>query len=145
MAVIERGDRIQGGLDVGLHKSVVVLTTAQVRALNSTARTIVPSPGTGLAIFPSFMTIKMNGATAFTGIASGEDLLVRYDGTVGTTLAVFETIGFLNQTDRPTWGRTFGNTSFEVRGDEELELANSGPITGGSPLLVTTYYRLVEV
>ena len=145
MTVIERGERVPDSLDLGLHKSVVRLTAAQVRALNSTARTVVPSPGAGRAILPVFMTMKVDGGTAFGGIAAGEDITVRYDGSVGTTLATFETTGFLNQTDRPTWARTFGNTSFEVRGAEELELSNSGAITSGSPVIVTTYYRIVEV
>ena len=145
MTVIQRGDQVQDSLNVGIHKAEVTLTTAQMRALSTTARTVVPSQGTGRAIIPVFMVLKVLGGTAFTGISSGEDLTVRYDGAVSTTLATIESTGFLNQTDTPTWAITFGNTAFEVRGAEEIELSNSGPITGGSPVRVTTYFRIVLV
>ena len=145
MGTIKVSDPIDGGLEIGVYKSVVVITTVRMRALNTTARAIVPAPGAGLAIVPLDMSVKMTGATAFGGIANTENIIVRYDGTT-TTRATIEPTGFLDQTDRPTRVVSFASaTAYEPIANQALEVSNSGAITGGSPVEFTTYYRVISV
>ena len=148
MARIPTGDQIEGAVTLGgVDRKVLTqrFTAAQVRALATVARTLVPAPGAGKAVFPLEVQIKMDGATAFGGIAAGEDLRVRYDGAT-TTLIGIETTGFLNQTDRPTRvALTQYTTAREPLANTAIELDNSGVITGGSALIVTTYYREIDL
>ena len=87
MARIGANNRIEGGI-LFEREAVVDLPTGQVRALNGTARALVPAPGTGLALVPISLTATMLGATAFGGIStSGEhhSPLRRHYGRQGDT------------------------------------------------------------
>ena len=64
----------------------------------------------------------MEGTTIFGSIGTGDDLVVRYDGTTAA-LATIETAAFLNQTDQPTRvvsGRSL--TATEPLEDTEVEI-----------------------
>lgn len=75
------------------------VTSAQVLALNATPITIIPAPGANLAIVPNIVVIRHAGGTAYGGIATGEDLVLKYtNGSGAQCSSVIETVGFLDQT-----------------------------------------------
>ena len=100
MARIQITNRIEGATLL-LHETSRRFTGAWVRALNATARTLVPSPGAGSALVPISLRARMDGGAAFSSIGSGDDIILRFDGTT-VAIATLETTGFLSQTDRPT-------------------------------------------
>ena len=145
MARIGANNRIEGGI-LFEREAVVDLPTGQVRALNGTARALVPAPGTGLALVPLSLTATMLGATAFGGISTSENIILRYEGTTAAR-ATLEPTGFLDQTDTPS--RVVSCVSeaaaYEPEPDTALELSNSGAITGGSPVRFTLTYHVIKV
>ena len=145
MTRIEGKHRIEGSA-LFAREAIVRLSTAQVRALSTTARALVAAPGTGLALVPISLTAKMLGATAFGGIGTSENIILRYEGTTATR-AILEPTGFLDQTDLPSRvvSCVSEQAAYETEEDTALELSNSGPITGGSPVLFTLTYHVVEV
>ena len=145
MTRIQNSHRIEGSVDFDRKIASVRLTGAQARALSTTARTLVAAPGAGKGIQVDEVRVHMEGTTIFGSIGTGDDLVVRYDGTTAA-LATIETAAFLNQTDRPTRvvsGRSL--TATEPLEDTEVEISNSGALTGGSALRVTVVYRVLDV
>ena len=127
-------------------EAVVRLPTNQVRGLNGTARALVDAPGAGLALVPISLRARMLGTTAFGGIASGENIILRYKGTTAAR-ATLEPTGFLDQTDLPS--RVVSCVSeaaaYATEENADLELSNSGAITLGGPVLFTLTYHVVKV
>ena len=80
MARIKISNRIEGATLL-LHETSRRFTGAWVRALNATARTLVPSPGAGSALVAVSLRARMDGGAAFSSIGSGDDIILRYDGT----------------------------------------------------------------
>ena len=123
------------------------LTTAQVRALNSTEQEIIPAPGAGKIIVPGRgIVLHLNAGTAFGGVATGEDLTFEYAGGTVNPFGTVETTGFLSvntaQTriliNRPTAALIpVVNTG--------IEITNSGAVTGGRGLTIWAYYFIVEL
>ena len=100
MTRILNSHRIEGSVLFDRQIVDVRIPTNQVRALSTTARTLVAAPGAGKGIVVDEVRAQMVGTTAFSSVGSGEDLVVRYDGTTAA-LATIETTGFLDQTDLP--------------------------------------------
>ena len=146
MARIKTSNVIEGASPATELRSYTVrLTGSQVRSLSTTARTLIPAPGAGFGIVLDHVVAKKTGTTAFSGIAAGEDLRVRYDGAT-VNLASFETTGFLDQTDGPSrYSYAHTTAAVEPLEDTAVEVDNSGAITGGSAVEFTSYYRLLEV
>src|SRR5688572_10105968 len=75
-------------------------TASEVLALNSAPQTILPAPGTGKTIIVDKAYLFYDyGSAAFGGIAAGENLELKYTDNSGVTIAVCETVGFLDQTN----------------------------------------------
>ena len=144
MARIKISNRIEGATLL-LHETSRRFTGAWVRGLNATARTLVPSPGAGSALVAVSLRARMDGSTAFSSIGSGDDIILRYDGTTAT-IATLETTGFLSQTDRPTRVASAAPAAaYEPLEDTALELYNSGALTGGSAVIFTLTYHVIGV
>jgi hypothetical protein len=94
----------RGGVPTVLGRvAQATITSAQLLALNATARAIVPAPGAGLAIIPRLIAIHKPAGTAYDGIAAGEDLVAKYTNKDGAACSgVIETTGFLDQTTAQT-------------------------------------------
>lgn len=75
----------------------VVITSAQLLALNATPQTLLAAPGAGLATIFLGATIVKPAGTAYGGIAAGEDLSIKYTDASGLEVAECETTGFLDQ------------------------------------------------
>lgn len=78
--------------------ATVTLTTAQILALDGTAVTVLAAPAAGkVNIIKSIVATKVAGV-AYGGIASGEDIDIRYTDASGAIAATLETLGFLDST-----------------------------------------------
>lgn len=128
----------------------VTITSAQLLALNATPQTLLAAPGAGYAnIFQGAILYKAAG-TAYAGIASGEDLSVKYTNSSGLEVAECETTGFLDQTTAQfRWMDAFraasGISSFvPVANAALIIMLLSGEITtGDSDLKLRVFYRTI--
>lgn len=78
---------------------VTTITSAQLLALNATPKEVLPAPGSGLAWVVRRWAARKAAGTAYAGIASGEDLTLKYTNGSGAQCAgAIETTGFLDQT-----------------------------------------------
>lgn len=131
-------------------KADVLVTSAQLLALNATPKTLIAAPGSGLTlIFESAWILKPAG-TAYAGIAAGEDLAVTYTNGAGLEVARFETTGFLDQaTVQRRFARAYAAASAinDINPTTNAALVLSllvGEITtGNSDLHVRVFYRIV--
>lgn len=127
----------------------VTVSSAELLALNATPKTLIAAPASGLMnVFQSILIHKPAG-TAYGGIASGEDLAVKYVNSSGAALATVETTGFLDQaTAQSRYAEAYRATS----GVNDLTPANSAIVlhlltgeitTGNSALLCRVFYRQI--
>ena len=138
---------------IGTVKSTTV-TSAQLLALNATPQTVVPALGAGFAIIPLRVAISKPAGTAYAGIASGEDLVLKYtNGSGAQCSSVIETTGFLDQTTAQTRmagmpgsvTTTAGDYAPVANADVVLHLLSGEITTGDSPLYVRVWYDLLQV
>ena len=77
---------------------VKTITSAQLLALNATPVTVIPAPGADLMIKINSWVARHGTGTAYSGIASGEDLVLKYTNASGAIAATaIESTGFLDQ------------------------------------------------
>ena len=151
MTTIERQTPSPAAPERTLHRDLIV-TTAQVLALNATPITIVPAPGANLALICEGAVIHKPSGTAYAGVAAGEDLSIKYTDGSGLEVAQCETTGFLDQTTAQTrYVRAFAAAS---GASQILAVANAvlvlhllvgEIITGDSDLHVRYFYRIVPM
>ena len=125
----------------------VTITAALAAALNTTAFELVAAPGALFVLVVNRVVVSKAAGTAFGGIAAGEDLTVVYSGGSDNLVTDIETTGFLDQTTAEV---RIGHGPVDPTGTHDLTaLLNTaidlqllvGDITGGSPLIVDTYYE----
>lgn len=142
-------------LDAGPKVAVVNLTSAEVKALRATPKTLVAAPGAGLSVVVDSITLQLNygGTNAFT--ESADNFVVQY-GDSGTDItASIETTGFIDQTaDQlaviyPASIATMATATAGV--NEEVQLFNTGDgeiagnAAGNNTLNVTVAYHIVTM
>lgn len=128
----------------------VTITAAQLLALNATPRALVTAPGVGFCnIFERAIVHKPAG-TAYSGIAVGEDLSIKYTDAAGLELSQIETTGFLDQATaqtrfaRPHAAASATNSITPVENAALVLHLLAGEITtGDSNLLLRVYFRVV--
>lgn len=155
LGVLEGGDHKTGGIIEGASLRPltrrVVITAAQVLALNATPITILPAPGANLAnIFLGAIFRKPSGV-AYAGIAAGEDLAIKYTNASGKEVARCETTGFLDSTgDQVRWviphAATSGVSDITPVANAVfvLELLSAEIITGDSDIEIELHYAIVK-
>lgn len=133
--------------------ATVSVTSAQILALNATAIPVVAAPGANLAIVPYLTVLKHSGGTAYAGIATGEDWVLKYTNASGAQISgVIETTGFLDQTSaqirivgRPgSTGSTAGDIAPVANAAIVLHQLVGEIITGNFPVLVRVFYDVID-
>ena len=149
---VEAGGIIEDATGAVQRWSDVTVSAAELLALYATPKELLAAPGEGRAlIFEGAIAYKAAG-TAYAGIATGEDLSVKYTNASGAEMGQCETAGFLDQTTaqtryvRPTTAAS-GSTAVTPVENAALVLHMLvGEITtGDSPLVVRVFYRNVPV
>lgn len=152
---IEGGVPIPGGEDErALLRPVrrrVVVTSAQLLALNATEQTIVPAPGAGKALIFEGALIQKPAGTAYAGIAAGEDLSIKYTDSSGLEVGECETTGFLDQTTAQvryvrahTAASGISSITPVANSPLVLHLLTGEITTGDSDLNIEVHYRVVD-
>lgn len=126
---------------------VITITTAQVLALNTTPITLVTSPGSGKAIVPVFALLFLDfNSVAYDGIASGEDLALRYTNGSGEIAGQVEATGFLEASaDAHRVAQFSGLAVPTANADLVLHMTTGNIATGNSPLKIKLFYRTVDL
>lgn len=123
----------------------VLVTSAQILTLNASPVTLVAAPDTGNLIeFIAAVFYKPAG-TAYSGIAAGEDLAIKYTNASGAQVNTsLETTGFLDQTTAQLRITRPIVTEYTPVANAPLVLHMLvGEITtGDSPLYVEVRYRV---
>jgi hypothetical protein len=131
----------------------VLVSAAELLALNAAPKTIVPAPGsTALALIFEGAQLHKPAGTAYAAIAAGDDLSVKYTDGSGAELGGCEATNFLDQTTAQTryvraTGAASGVSDITPVANAALVLHMlTGEITtGDSPLHVRVFYRVVPV
>lgn len=128
----------------------VLVSSAELLALNATPKTLVPAPGAGYAIIFKGAEIFKPAGTAYGGIAAGEDLSVKYTNGAGAEVGQCEATGFLDQAtaqSRYCRAHTAASLNSAITPVENAALVLHmlvGEITtGDSPLHVRVSYDIV--
>lgn len=130
-----------------------LISSAQLLALNATPQSIIAAPGAGLAIIPLRVAIHKPAGTAYSGIATGEDLVLKYtNGSGAQCSGVIETTGFLDQATAQTrvvgmpgaTGTTAGDYAPVANAAIVLHLLTGEITTGTSPLHVRVWYDVIQ-
>ncbi len=119
----------------GLSKTAITLTSAQILALHTTGITVIAAPGAGKAVIPRVIEMFYDyGTVAYSGIASGDDFVLRYTDVSGVIAATIETTGFIDQTTNQT--RVVINSgSVTPTANAPLVIALAGAVTSGDGIV----------
>lgn len=125
----------------------VTVSSAEILALNATPKELVAAPGAGLALVfeGAVMFLDFNSA-AYAGIATGEDLSIKYTNASGDEVSQIEATGFLDATAdalRYALPATTAAITPVANAALVLHLLVGEITTGDSPLKVRVYYRVI--
>jgi hypothetical protein len=125
----------------------VVVTSAQILALNATPVTLIAAPGAGkILVFDDAVFSKPSG-TAYAAVGADDDLEIRYTDASGAQVnTLLECTGFVDQTTVQVRITRPIVTEYTPVDNAALVLhMKTGEITtGNSPLYVTISYHVVE-
>lgn len=133
--------------DTKIISADIVVTSAQLLALNAVPKDLVAAPGANKALVLEDAQLLKPAGTAYAGIAAGEDLSIKYTGAAGLEVAQIETTGFLDQVDaQHRHVRPLADAAKNVVTNAKLVLhLLVGEITtGDSDLKVRVRYRIVD-
>lgn len=133
--------------DSQLQETSVTITATQLKALNTTPISLIAAPGEGYAIALDSAVLFLDyNSAAYDGIASGEDLNIRYTDGSGALVATIETDPFLTSTADALRYVQPATTAAITPVDNAalvLYMATGNIATGDSPLKIKLYYRVI--
>lgn len=125
----------------------VTVSAAEVLGLGTTPKTLVAAPGAGKLLVLETCQLWLDFATtAYDGIASGEDLSIKYTNASGVEVAQIEATGFLDGTaDETRYIKAASAAAVQPVANAALVLTMlvGNIATGDSPLKVRTFYRVL--
>ena len=128
----------------------VELTVAEMRAGFATPVELVAAPGAGFALLVDKVIISLPAGTAFTGIASGEDIQIEYGALNVNVVTDVETTGFLDQATKEMRVTRFADPTLsfdlEAAGNDNIEYTLLiGDITAGRACLFDIYFEVIDL
>lgn len=125
----------------------VTLTSAQLLALYTTPIDAIAAPAAGIAVVPLSSTQMLDyGGTAYDGIATGEDLVLRYTDASGAIAATIEATGFLDASADAHRHAVFASLATLTPAAKLVWHMTTGNIaTGNSVLKTRTRFMYVPV
>ena len=128
----------------------VSLTVTQMRTGNATPVELVAAPGAGFALLVDKVIISLPAGTAFTGVASGEDIQIEYGALNIPVVTDVETTGFLDQATKEMRVTRFADPTlsfdFEAAGNDNIEYTLLvGDITAGRACLFDIYFEVIDL
>lgn len=132
----------------------VVVSSAEILALNATPKTLVAAPGANkILVFHGAVFFLDYNSAAYAGIAAGEDWTVKYTDASGAVVAYLETTGFLDLTADayrlalPAGASAAVLPSVTPVANAALVLhqLTAEIITGDSPVAVRVFYSVVDL
>lgn len=150
---IANGGQVLDASGAILRFADVTLTPAQVAALNGSPIALVAAPGASSALVFEGALITMDyNSSAYSGVAAGEDLTIRYTDGSGLEVGTMETTGFLNATsDQMRWVRPHtaasGVSSITPVANAALvaHMLTGDVVAGDSNVKIRTFYRVVPI
>lgn len=153
--VILSEDIIDESITEGVKVAKTNLTSAEVKALRATPKTLIAAPGAGKIVVVESVTLQLNygGTNAFT--ESADNLVVQYTDSGQDITGAIETTGFIDQTADmvavyyPAAIAAMATATVGV--NEAVELFNTGDgeiagnAAGNNTLNVTVAYRVVDM
>lgn len=130
-----------------LSTEVITITTAQLLALFTTPIQLIGAPGSGKAIVPAFAIAFLDfNTTAYDGIASNEDLVLRFTDASGNIAGTIEATGFLEAAADAHRVAQFASLAVPTANAALMLHMTTGNIaTGNSPLKIKVFYRVVDL
>lgn len=125
----------------------VVISSAEILALHTTPKTLVSAPGANkVIVFEKAIFFLDYNSAAYSGIAAGDDINIRYTDGSGVIVGTLETTGFLDLV-ADSYALVEPNSSTLILpANSPLVASLAGAITSGdSPIAVRVYYRIVEL
>ncbi len=124
---------------------VKTITSAQLLALNATPIEILPAPGAGFMNVIDAVEVYHGGGTAYAGIATGEDITLKYTNVSGAVAMTIEATGLLDQTTAQR--RAYRAPTTELTPVENAAIVAhmlAGEITTGDfPIKLRLTYRTI--
>jgi len=128
-----------------LKTATITVSASELKALNATPKTLIAAPAAGKALILVAAEFWLDyESAAYAGIASGEDLTIKYTNASGDALATVETIGFLDATAdafRYVTPTTTAASTPVAAAPLVLHLLSGEITTGDSPLKIRVTYR----
>lgn len=138
-----------GGISGGTQVIDVVVTTAQILALNTTPVTLIAAPPTGFFIAPDQVFIRYNfGGVAFAGAVGALQILIGTTvmapvpvtfstANIGAAASSIEELALIT----PTGGAAPATTTLAAQA-MTLKLSSANATTGTGTLHLTIYYNI---
>jgi hypothetical protein len=126
---------------------VITVTSAELLALFTTPKAIVPAPAAGYAVIPVDARLFLDyNSAAYDGIAANEDLVLRYTDASGNIAATIEATGFLDASADAHRHAIFSGLIVPTAAAALVLHMTTGNIaTGNSPLRIRVRYRTVPL
>ena len=126
-------------------KAKVILTAAQIKALNATPVQIIAAPGAGKGIVVEKALLTKSTGIAYDGIAAGEDLTLKYTNGSGATILTAEMTGFLDSAALLMHNQPASGSLVTANAAVVAHMSTGEVATGTCTVLVEVDYTIVTI
>lgn len=129
----------------GVFVANVTLTSAQILALFGTPVTVLAAPGAGKAYVIRNVYATKAAGTAYAGVATNEDIAIRYTNASGSIAATLEMTGFADSTAATQVVGVGANCLPVANAAMVAHMTTADIITGNSDFKLRIEYQILDV